>query len=262
MDVALGLLGGHHRRGHHGLDEARVELARAARHLEALDVPGLRMGAGIGLHPGLGGVHRLARLGQLVDHLHAQRLGRPPALALQHVHEGPLDADEARQALRAAAAGEQADEDLGQPDRHARIAAEHAMMAGERQLQPAAHAGALDCRRDGLAARLQPAEQIVEHEHLAEQRAEPGAARIGLPQHRVQIFKVHARHEPARLARCDDGALDRLFRGKPRDGGLQIRDELGRDDVHRLAGHVDGEEGDAVRVDVEGERRRHGRPNS
>ncbi len=80
MQVVLRLLGGHDVRGGHHLDEARIELARSARHLEPLDVPGLGIGIGIGLDPGLGRLDRLAGIGQLVDHLHRQRLGRAEIL--------------------------------------------------------------------------------------------------------------------------------------------------------------------------------------
>ena len=51
VHVALGLLEGHGQRADHRLDEAGVELTDAAGEFEALDVPGLGVGGGVGLHP-------------------------------------------------------------------------------------------------------------------------------------------------------------------------------------------------------------------
>ena len=61
-----------------------------------------------------------------------------------------------RDALRAAAAGEEADLDLGQADARLVAVGDDPIVAGERQLEAAAHADAVDRRRDRLAAGLEP----------------------------------------------------------------------------------------------------------
>ena len=124
-------------------------------------------------------------------------------------------------------------------------------MAGQRQFEAAADAGALDRAGDRLAGGFQATKQLVQHEHIVEDRGGGGALAIGTGQHRPEIFQVHAGHEAAVLARCDDRALDALFRRDAGDGGVEVGQEVGADDVHRLAGYVDRQGGDAVGIDVE-----------
>ena len=66
-----------------------------------------------------------------------------------HVH-GCLRADQARQALRAATAGQDADQYLGQAD--LRAFGGDSVMAGEGDFQPAAECVAVDRGDDGFAA--------------------------------------------------------------------------------------------------------------
>jgi len=54
------------------------------------------------------------------------------------------------------AAGKQPDLDLGQAEARLRIVRGDPVMAGKRQLEAAAHRGAVERRDPGLAARLQP----------------------------------------------------------------------------------------------------------
>ena len=60
-------------------------------------------------------------------------------------------------ALRAAAAGKQADFDFRQAEPRLIVVGSDAVMAGERQLEAAAHRGAVERRDPGLAARLHAA---------------------------------------------------------------------------------------------------------
>ena len=83
-----------------------------------------------------------------------QRIGR-----LQHP----------RDALRAAAAGEQSDLDLRQAEPRLVVVGGDAMMAGERELEAAAHRGAGDRRHPRLAAGLDAPEDQREVAHLLEQ---------------------------------------------------------------------------------------------
>src|SRR5207237_1363749 len=62
---------------------------------------------------------------------------------------------QARDALRAAGAGEEADLDLGQPEPRLLAIGSNAVMAGERQFEAAAHAGAAHRRCERLARGLQ-----------------------------------------------------------------------------------------------------------
>ena len=85
----------------------------------------------------------------------------PIAGGLGGVDEGPggdhlqrlLHADQARQPLGAAGAGQDAERDLRQPEL-AHVLGHHAVVAAQRQLQPAAQRRAVDGRHDRLVARL------------------------------------------------------------------------------------------------------------
>ena len=72
-------------------------------------------------------------------------------------HRG-LDADKARQALRAAGAGQQADERFRQADRGMFVIGQHAIVRGEREFAAAAERETRDRRRDRLAAGFQRAQ--------------------------------------------------------------------------------------------------------
>ena len=91
-------------------------------------------------------------------------LQRPDLLALEQHLQRVAGLHQARDALRAAGAGKQPDLDLGQADA-GRVGVRHdAVMAGERQLEGAAEADAVDRRGERLAAGLEPA---VEQRQLA-----------------------------------------------------------------------------------------------
>src|SRR5690606_39521714 len=72
---------------------------------------------GVGLDPRASGDQQLVGRHDLVDQADLERLGRLVALALQQdVHQRILDAEHARRAGDAAAAGQQAQRDLGEAD--------------------------------------------------------------------------------------------------------------------------------------------------
>ena len=69
-----------------------------------------------------------------------------------------LEAEHADRAGDAAAAGQQAERDLGQADLVAAVGRD-AVVTGERDLEAATECGAVDGRDDGLAARLELAQR-------------------------------------------------------------------------------------------------------
>ena len=109
-------------------------------------------------------------------------LGRHVAAGDDHLQRR-LRADQARQALRAAAARQDADQHLGQPDLGARHG--DAVVAGERILQPAAERIAVD-RGDHRLRRCRPARRRC---------VAPGAAR-GLPNWRMSAPAMKLRPAP------------------------------------------------------------------
>ena len=84
--------------------------------------------------------------------------GLEPGALAQHLHERLLDAEHPHGAGDAAAAGQQAQRDLGQADLAALDVGGDAVVAGQRDLQAAAERGAVDRGDDGLAQRLQLAQ--------------------------------------------------------------------------------------------------------
>ena len=81
-------------------------------------------------------------------------LGRD-LLALEQELQRVAGRQKPRHALRSAGARKEPDLDLGQADLGLVVVGEHAMMAGERELEGAAEANAMDRDREGLAAGLE-----------------------------------------------------------------------------------------------------------
>ena len=192
--------------------------AREARRLEALAVPRLhgaavdRLGALAGIfrhdllggrrhQPGLGLGQKLVGRHDLVDQ--AQALGGVDreVLAFEQDGRGVHHADQARDALRAAGARQQADLDLGLADLGARVGRGDAVVGGQADLEAAAQGRAVDRRHDRLAAGLLAAEQLLELAELVHQLA--GVGGVGAQKH----FQVGAGDEVG-LGRGDDDALD------------------------------------------------------
>ena len=124
-------------------------------------------------------------------------------------------------------------------------------MAGEDEFEPAAQRQAIDGRRHRFAAGFQIAQQLVEAEDAVEQRGHLALAFRGsaAPEQRAHALQVGPGHEAAGLAAGEHGALDGFVGLQPLDGGGQIGLHFGRDDIHRLAGHVDGKQEDAVGIE-------------
>ena len=84
-----------------------------------------------------------------------QRLLRADRFALQQHGKRRRNADQARQALRAAAAGQQAHFAFRQAKLNGGIIGAHPVMAAQRNFKPAAQRRAIDRRRHRLAAGFQ-----------------------------------------------------------------------------------------------------------
>ena len=103
----------------------------------------------------LAGRHDLVHQAQLL------RFRGGDVAAFEQERQRLRHADQARHALRAAAARQQADLDLGQADEGLRVVGHDAVMAGEAQLEAAAEREAVDRGDERLAAGLDPAQQAA-----------------------------------------------------------------------------------------------------
>ena len=185
--------------------------------------------------------------------LGGQGLGRLHRLAFQQVRRGGHHPHQARQALGAAGARQQADLGFGQAELDLGRVGDDAVVAGQGDLQAAAEGEAVDRRGDRLAAGLQGAERLVE----GEGRVEGGAQGVFLGTARpagslgAQLAEVGAGAEAGGLARGDHRALDGGVGLDALDHLADLADHRGGQGVHRPARHVEGDEGDAVGVDVD-----------
>ncbi len=165
------------------------------------------------------------------------------SLPFEQDRRGVHHADQTRDTLRAAAARQQADLDLGLADLGLRIGRGDAMVAGEADLEAAAQRGAVDRGHDRLAAGLLAAKDFLQLAELLGQ--DRGIRGIGVQQH----LEIGAGDE-VDLARSNDDALDLVVLER-----LLERAGVGGDrgfvqHVHGAVGHVPGDGGDAVAVDV------------
>jgi hypothetical protein len=161
-----------------------------------------------------------------------------------------------RATLGAAGAGKEADLDLGQAEPRLWVIGGDAAVTGERELESAAHRGAVERRHPGFAGGF---ELSVEQRELAaflEQLR--GRRLLSLRAHHVGESLAHAfQHGEVSaagegvLGRGDDRALDGGVRRHLVDDRAQLLDHFEIDDVHRAAGHIPDDERDAVGVDVE-----------
>ena len=212
----------------------------------------------IGLHPILGARDDLSERRDVVDQAHLLRRGGLELVAFEQHLQRVGRRHQPRHALRAAGAGEQADLDLRQADARLVAVGDDAVVAGERQLEGAAHADAVDRRGERLAAAFELAEDQRQLARAVEEEAHRrlfavrlGDARVFAP-HALQHRQVGAAGE-AFLARSDDRALDRGVAGDLVDQRIELFDRFRRQHVHRAAGHVPGDQRDAVGVEVEAE---------
>ena len=151
-------------------------------------------------------------------------VARPPwrrsACRVVHHLQRLLDAGDARQALRPARAGQQAELDLG--NAQLRVGHGDPIMAAERDLEPAAERGAVDRRDHRLGAildRVDHARQPRHHRRLAE-FGDVGAGEEGLPfaadddrLDRVVAFRLLDRRDQALPHRRAERVHRRVVRG-------------------------------------------------
>jgi hypothetical protein len=239
--VAKALGAGHGRGDGPHLHVGRV-LGIAARPLELLGIPGLD-GLGIGRDPVAGHLqHLLRRFRQRVQDALLDRLFGAQLLAFQHQRQAGLDADQPRQTLGAAATRQQAQLDFRQAELGFWVVERDAVVAGQRQLQPAAQRGAVERRHHRPAAGFQAAQEglvLLGHGE--------GFGRIGDAVHLVDV----GAGEELLLARGEDHALDAGVRLDARDGLGKGTGEFLVEHVHGTARHVEGQGDDAIGILVE-----------
>ncbi len=180
-----------------------------------------------------------------VDQPHAAGLAGAQELAGKHdLHriDRPGLPD---RAAGTAEARKDAEIDLGEADARLVVVDGDPVLAGERQLQPAAKAEAMDAGNDRHLQRLDPVEQRM---RPIERRLEH--AGIG---HLLELGDVGPRNEAGLLARKQHHALEFAVAGKPLEGGddaHQLRQSFAAEGVHRRVRHIDGEPADALEIEV------------
>ena len=141
------------RREHH---HAILGIDQAAGKLETVDVP-RRLRRAAGLDPVLGRLHQIRLRHHRVDKLHRLGAIEPKLIALEQKLQSVRRLQHARDPLRAATAGKQADFDFRQAKSRLIAVGGDTVMTGERQFEAAAHGGAVERRHPGLPARLHAA---------------------------------------------------------------------------------------------------------
>jgi hypothetical protein len=145
-----------------------------------------------------------------VDQADLLRLGGLDALAFHQQRRGSLHADQARHALCATGAGQQAEGDFGEAEARLRVVGGDAVVATQRDLHAAAQGGSVDRGSNRLAAEFDGAHQLV---GLADRGMEGG--RIGRPGE----FGEVAAGDEILLRRSDNDALDGRVRQRLLHGG-------------------------------------------
>ncbi len=157
-----------------------------------------------------------------------------------------LGPDQTGKALTSAGAGDESELDFGQTELRFRVVGSDAIMAGERQLEAAAETGAVDGRDHRFGEGLDAAHQLL--------ALEAQSLRRGACRERRELVDVGAGDEGVRLARDEHGGPDRGFVAESDEQRLELDFDRGTELVHRLAGKIEGDDGDAV-LDGCGERR-------
>jgi hypothetical protein len=169
----------------------------------------------------------------------AERLGASSAHVAPGQHHGHRfeRVDEPRQAHRAAEAGMQAEHDLGQAE--PRLLDRDAIVAGERDLEPAAEAIAVD---DGDGGRAEVIEPVDHRVRLRQARLDRGD--VG---HAAELVDVGAGDEARRLGGAQHHA-PRQTALEARERVVQFGEHVLRQGVGARARLVEDEPGDVVLV--------------
>ncbi len=215
----------------------------AAGDLVALDVPGLDRGR-VRLDPGSRPLGQLLGRGdEFVDQTVLEGLRRAVLAALQQeLEQGVGDAEQPHRADDPAAAGEQAEGDLGQADPARRVVQGDPAVAGEGEFQAAAERAAVDRGDDRQAERLQGAQGALDPHRLLEDGG--GVLRAGGGEH-PQV----AAGEEGLLGGGDHHSAQPAGgaeAGQPGDDGLEVGGERLVHGVDGLGGVVEDEGDHAV----------------
>ena len=135
---------------------------------------------------------------------------------------------------------------LGQADPRAFLPVRDPVMAGQRELQAAAQAEAVDRGHGRDGQRLDPVENA---RHGMDDLRD-----FGLGPEVVELADVGAGDEAFLLAGHEDHAANALVAGAflhRRDDGLKLLDRLAPERVLRLALDIDGGPGDPLQIDLE-----------
>ena len=229
-------------------------MRHAARHLVALLVP-RRLRLRIGFHPGLGAGNRLRGGRKFVHDAHGLCLLGGEAFALQDQRERSLHADEARQALGAAGAGQQADLGFRQAELQLRIIIRrNAVMAGERHFEAAAKGEAVQRHCYRFSAGLELAQRAIEREARVKlfllQFVYGFLGLLGAACAVAHLAEVSAGAEAACLAGREHETLDGVIGGNFLGDRDDVSDGLARQRVHAAAGHVEDGVGNAIGINV------------
>ncbi len=166
-----------------------------------------------------------------------------PRLAGVHLPAGEDEvesvghADQARQALGAAEAGEEAELHLGEAELRLRVLGRDAALAGQGELEATAEAGAMD-RGDG--GERQGDEAL--HQLVAAPQHGVDVRRVD---QRQQLLEIGPGHEAVGLAGVEDEPLRALALDAV-DLGFEPLEEAGREGVDLLSGIVQAQPGDPI----------------
>ncbi len=175
---------------------------------------------------------------ELVHDAKPERLGRALHFARKDDVEGRARADQPRQALAAARAGQDAELDFREADLGLGMVAGNAIGARQRELEAAAQAPAVNAHRDGFAEIRNAIDQLLPFGR------EP--LRLGGVGEGDELLDVGAGDEIVGLARKQGHGFDTRVPGEPFERRAKLRLHGGGDGVDRFAGDVERDDGDAV----------------
>jgi len=220
-------------------------LRRAAGELERLIVP-RSFSAGMSEDPSAGCRDEIGCGHQLVDEADFLRSLEPQTFTFEQQWERRHDADEARNALRAAAARQEPEGDFRASKARVRLRDADAAVAGERDLGAAAERGAGQRRDEGFSAGFHAAGQGVKRVDIRiEFRDALGADFVQVETH--DEVALRRRHDRADGARIREHALH---------GRGELRHALRIQNVHATR-HRPRERDDPGRIPIVGDELAH-----